>query len=223
MLKKAELSHISRLNHIGRQLGVLSRLYTSYGALIDSVLEKQEASLASLKNSNIFDSNGVNSMMSSQIVHPTTVEMLGVSLSSASRVRFERLKHRINIYALSELQDCISQKDSLVMMNFNLIAIKESYSVERLTRVTLLLAKVTMLFMPVSLMTAYFSCQLQDVDFTVRSYWTWFAVILSISVAGLVVFSAVSGTMEGSMNVGSWSRKIWIAIKGRDPAIEEQE
>jgi hypothetical protein len=220
MLKKAELSHISRLNHIGRQLGVLSRIYTSYGALIDSVLEKQEASLASLKNSYLVDSPDVNSMMSSQMIHPTAVEMLGVSLSSASRVRFERLKHRIDIYALSELKECISQKDNLVMMNFNLIAIKESFSVERLTRITLLLAKVTMLFMPVSLMTAYFSCQLQDVEFTVKSYWTWFAVILSASIAGLVGFSAISGTMEGNMNYLPMSKKIWRAIKGTDSASE---
>jgi Mg2+ and Co2+ transporter CorA len=223
MLKKAELSHISRLNHIGRQLGVLSRLYTSYGALIDSVLEKQEASLASLKNSHILDSPGVGSMMSSQMIVPTAIEMLGVSLSSASRVRFERLKHRIDIYALSELKECISQKDSLVMMNFNLIAIKESYSVERLTRITLLLAKVTMLFMPVSLMTAYFSCQLQDVDFTVKSYWTWFSVVLSVTIAGLVGFSAISGTMEGKMYYVPWSKKFWRAIRGTDTVSERSK
>merc|ERR1711933_463585 len=42
-------------------------------------------------------------------------------------------------------------------MNFNLIAMKESVDMERLTRVTLLLTKATILFLPVSLMSAYFS------------------------------------------------------------------
>jgi hypothetical protein len=198
MLQKAELSHINRLNHVGRQLAVLSRLFTAYESLVDSVLEKQEASQASLNNSHALDSPGFNSMMSSHM-QPSPEELLGVGLSSASRVRFERLKQRIRMFAISEVNECLSQKESLVMMNFNLIAIKESYSVERLTRITLLLAKVTMLFMPVSLMTAYFSCQLADVEFTVKNYWSWFAGILTASIAGLVGFSFVSGTMEGKI------------------------
>ena len=93
--------------------------------------------------------------------------MLGVSLSSAARVRFERLKHRIRLYALSEIDECLKLRDDLVMMvcalassytlsvhqseanrcaqsqNFNLIATKQSVSVERLTRVTLLYVRVS--------------------------------------------------------------------------------
>ncbi|KAK1915647.1 hypothetical protein P3342_003457 [Pyrenophora teres f. teres] len=51
------------------------------------------------------------------------------------------------------------------MMNFNLIAIKESNSVERLTWVTLLLAKITILFTPVTLLTGYFSIQFKNTEF----------------------------------------------------------
>jgi hypothetical protein len=54
-------------------------------------------------------------------------------------------------------------------MNFNLIVINKSYYVERLTRIILLLSKVAMLFMPVSLLAAYTSCQFRDATFTVRS------------------------------------------------------
>jgi hypothetical protein len=60
MLTKAELGHVDRLHHIGRQHGVLKRLYQGYEMIIDRVLEKQEASLASLKNSHAFNS-GVQS------------------------------------------------------------------------------------------------------------------------------------------------------------------
>lgn len=198
MLQKAELAHVDRLHHVGRQLGVLKRIYQSYEMIIDRVLEKQEPTLASLKNSRVMD--GIHSMEGSiSAITPGQIsenQILGVSISSAARARFERLQHRIRLYALNEVIECLDQKDSLVMMNFNLIAIKESYSVERLTRITLLLAKVTMLFMPVSLMSAYFGCQFTDAAFTVQSYWIWFGGIMAASVILLLGFSLASGTME---------------------------
>jgi heme/copper-type cytochrome/quinol oxidase subunit 2 len=48
--------------------------------------------------------------------------------------------------------------------NLNLVALKESQAVEKLTRTTILLAKVTILFLPVSLMTGYFSMQLTEIE-----------------------------------------------------------
>lgn len=120
MLVKAELSHVDRLHHIGRQLAVLKRVYRSYELIIDRVLKKQEATLASLKNSHVV--SGVDSLASSvpqvgSSPHvPEAESLLGVSLSSAARARFERLKDRIMLYALSEIQECLDQKDSLVMM-----------------------------------------------------------------------------------------------------------
>jgi Mg2+ and Co2+ transporter CorA len=228
MLTKAELEHVDRLHHIGRKLGVLKRLYQSYDSLIDQVLKKQEATLASLKNSHAFPS-GMQSMEQSvgQLADPN---LMGVPLSSASRMRFETLKRRIRLYALNEVEECLLQKESLTMVNFNLIAIKESYSVERLTRITLLLAKVTMLFMPVSLMTGYFSSQLTDARFTVKSYWTWFAVVLSASILGLCIFDILSGSNEGKMDLRSYGTKIkellvrlWAGRRRKDRALNFAE
>ncbi|KAF2019019.1 hypothetical protein BU24DRAFT_385819 [Aaosphaeria arxii CBS 175.79] len=217
MLVKANLTHVDQLHHIGCQLAVLKRVYQSYELIIERVLKKQEATLASLKNSHIV--SGLDSLSSSlPIVHgspqiPEADSLLGVSLSSAARVRFERLKDRIKLYALSEIQECIDQKDSLVFMNFNLIAIKESFSVERLTRITLLLAKITILFMPVTLMTGYFSIQFRGLEFEVKSYWWAFGAIFGISMLLVFLFSAISGTIEGkgvSRIVNrSWSRVVW--------------
>ena len=64
--------------------------------------------------------------------------------------------------------------------NFNLIALKDSKAVEKLTRITILLAKVTILFLPVSLMTGYFSTELAQVKgvYTVNEYWVSFGVIM---------------------------------------------
>ena len=114
MLVKAELLHIDRLHHIGRQLAVLKRLYQSYELLIERVLEKQEATLASLKNSHI--ASGPDSLQSSRHQIMEAESLLGVSLSSAAKVRFARLRTAIRLYALSEIQECIDQKESLVMM-----------------------------------------------------------------------------------------------------------
>ncbi|KAF2182213.1 hypothetical protein K469DRAFT_728985 [Zopfia rhizophila CBS 207.26] len=217
MLVKANLHHVDQLHHIGCQLAVLKRVYQSYEIIIERVLKKQEATLASLKNSHIV--SGVDSLASSmprvssmpQI--PEADSLLGVSLSSAARVRFERLKDRIILYALSEIQECIDQKESLVMMNFNLIAIKESFAVERLTKVTLLLAKVTIVFMPVTLMTGYYSVQFIGVEFTVKSYWVAFAIILAVSLVALFAFSFFSGTMEGKMMYRPLSRIMYDISK----------
>lgn len=145
---------------------------------------------------------------------PEFTSSLGVSLSSAARVRFERLKDRIILYALSEIQECIDQKDSLVMMNFNLIAIKESFSVERLTWVTLVLAQITILFTPVTLMTGYFSIQFKDTEFEVKSYWWAFAIVLGLSLLMLFLFSFFSGTLNAHIVSRSWSR-IMVDISKR--------
>jgi hypothetical protein len=115
MLSKAELGHVDRLHHIGRQLAVLKRLYQGYDLLIDRLLEKREVTLASLKNSNVLQS-GIGSMTSSHVHVAESQSSLGVSLSSAARVRFESMKHRIQLYALSEVEECLNQKESLVMM-----------------------------------------------------------------------------------------------------------
>ncbi|KAF2401545.1 hypothetical protein EJ06DRAFT_492863 [Trichodelitschia bisporula] len=211
MLTRADLGHVDRLHHIGRQLGVLKRLYEGYNLLIEQVLEKQEQSLASLKNSHLLAAgSGVASMSSS---HPGLVDagrdLLGVALSSAARMRFERLKHRIKLYAVAEIEECLEQKDSMVMMNFNLIAIKESYSVERLSRITILLAKVTILFMPISVVCAYFSCQFTDQSFQVKAFWEWFAGVFAASIVALSIFSMTTGTNESSLLYKPLSRKAW--------------
>ena len=71
---------------------------------------------------------------------------------------------------------------------------------EKLTRITILLAKVTILFMPVSLMTAYFSVQIDDLQgvYTSKTYWICFAVIMTLSLIFLVIFGMLSDTLEGT-------------------------
>ena len=93
---------------------------------------------------------------------------------------------------------------------------------ERLTRVTLLLAKVTILFMPVSLMTGYFSTQLENVTFTLPAYWIAFAVLFGVSVLALVLFGFYTGTMEGKMLHRPLSKRVVDSWEGRRKAKKEK-
>lgn len=100
-----------------------------------------------------------------------------------------------------------------LLQNFNLIAMKESQAVEHLTRITILLAKLTIIFLPVSLMTAYFSTQIEELHFTKRAYWTSFGVIMGLSLFFIIVFGIISGTMESKIIYEPLSRRFVNASK----------
>ena len=95
---------------------------------------------------------------------------------------------------------------------------------ERLTRITILLAKVTILFMPVSLMTAYFSTQLSDLAnlYTIKTYWICFGVIMSLSLVGLTMFGVASGTLEGKPIYRSLTQTMVDAGRGKWKARREK-
>ncbi len=130
MLEKADLTIVDRLHQIGCQLAVLRRVYQGYDLLIDRLLGKREVSQASLQNSYQDPGPGLDglsaSMSSSQpgmMAHHHgglggggESRVYGVFFSSASKVRFERLQHRIQLYAMNEVNECLNQKESLVFM-----------------------------------------------------------------------------------------------------------
>ena len=187
MFEKPSVELVKDLHKVGQQLAVLKRIYEAYAVIIDRLLEKQ--ALSGTENY-IRDSK------------------LGVRLHPAAAVRFERLRDRIRLLAISEIQSCLDEKDSLVFFNFNLITLKESAAVERLTRITILLAKVTILFLPVSLMTAYFSTQIKSLEatLTVKHYWIAFGVIFAASLVFLLVFGRISDTVEGKLIFTSFTK-----------------
>ena len=124
MFEKAELNHIERLHGIGRQLAVLNRIYQSYDRIISRILERQnpirhpssdrgEAIPANPKSN---DANISLAVMEASTDDIHGHSHLGVALSAAAIVRFERLKDSINLYALSEIQACLDEKESLVFL-----------------------------------------------------------------------------------------------------------
>ena len=121
MFERPEVDHIDKLHHFGRQLAVLKRIYQSYALIIERILDRQRLPDTSAKSThNHFASHraleheGHQPLPNGEVaVENLTFE---VPLASAATVRFERLKDRINLYALSEIQDCLDEKESLVFM-----------------------------------------------------------------------------------------------------------
>lgn len=223
MLQQPKVNIVDELHWLGRRLAVLKRLYESYQLVMARVLERQRllrddarARRDKMRSLNVFSESDHPDDIPWMGVNEKYDNIAGVRLSSAAVGRFERLADRIQLYCLSEIDTCLTEKESLTFMvgtisrmqrrcanrvrqNFNLIALKDSQAVEKLTRITILLAKATLVFLPVSLLTAYFSTQIQDLQptFTARAYWISFAVLSSISVCLLALFGYASDTVEG--------------------------
>lgn len=114
MFSAPKLHHIDLLHGIGNELGALKRHYKSYIRLVDRVTEPQSSTLASRTGSRVpskasqetFDKLAVQGAQS----------LMGVGLTSAAIVRFERLRDMISLYALAECKDYLHQKDGLVQM-----------------------------------------------------------------------------------------------------------
>ncbi|CAL5871156.1 uncharacterized protein PFLUO_LOCUS5402 [Penicillium psychrofluorescens] len=210
MLNQPEVNLVNELHWLGRRLAVLKRLYQSYELIMRRLLQRQrmfrdelrQAPPPPLSYGTTFGDIEFSDLRQSSLVsNPSqpgiTDKPVGVHLSSAAVARFERLADRINLYCLSEIDSCLTEKESLTFLNFNLIALKDSQAVEKLTRITILLAKATILFLPVSLMTAYFSTDLVKGNYSVTQYWVAFAVILVVSILMLMIFGMASDTVEG--------------------------
>ena len=230
MFDCAELKHVHQLHHFGRQLAILKRIYESYNLIIRRITNGPQQTMngpqptpntqpisrtISCKDSMYDTTRDAGNMEEATFAYQSgaTAIAYGVPITPAAAVRFERLKDRISLYALSEIQSCLAEKDSLMTLvrmplhpypqalltrrqNFNLITIKESSYIERLTRITILLAKVTILFLPVSLMSAYFAVPLSDVDYTASTYWVTFVIVFILSFFILVIFGQLSGTQD---------------------------
>ncbi len=99
-------------------------MYQSYALIIERVLSRQKpVNVATARQPDeesrahtrrLSHGSNAGSLLNTDV--STEVETLGVPLSSVAIVRFERLLDRINLYALSEIQECLDEKESLVFL-----------------------------------------------------------------------------------------------------------
>lgn len=137
MLIRAELDYIDRLHHVGRELAVLKRMYQSYLQMIAHVVEVQKSHRWTIGgaahqvavNGGMMEMSGLESLnrsssMGNSAVLPQVASVweggakpgYGPVLTRQALTRFERLRDQIQIYALSEIQDCLDEKESLAFM-----------------------------------------------------------------------------------------------------------
>ena len=113
MFQSARIDHVHRLHHFGFQLSVLRRLYNSYNLIIERLTTGPQTSTLKPNGDapmhfHTGDSNRSNTGLEEK--------PYGVPISTAAAVRFERLKDRISLYALSEIRACLEEKDALMTL-----------------------------------------------------------------------------------------------------------
>lgn len=121
MLQKAQLELIDELHQLGRQLGVLKRIYKTYELTVNRLLLRQQRMLRDAARSNgsstelqLFADETDPEMMPLMGTPGTATD--GVRLSPFAVDRFERLADRIRLYALGEIEDCLTEKESLTFL-----------------------------------------------------------------------------------------------------------
>lgn len=179
---------IKELYVIGRELRTNQHMHEGYSSIIKRILEyKQVSSPSATFASHPTTPNASFHFQPAQFL-PSPPRRITLALSASER--FERLGDRIHLLVLSSLNEALSEKDALLSTYFNITAQLDSISTTKLTKNAAILSKLGVLFLPVSLMTAYFSVQIDDLQgvYTARTYWVAFAVIMSVSVACLFFF-----------------------------------
>jgi hypothetical protein len=123
MFEPAEVNLIRSLHRVGRRLTILKLMYQSYDLIVSRILQRQRfvknttAPLVSQLPFAIDDGNYFNiSRGTEDSIPPCEDKVTNVCLTSSAVFRFERLLDRIRLYALNEIQECLPEKESLVLM-----------------------------------------------------------------------------------------------------------
>jgi hypothetical protein len=132
MLERPQVNLVDDLHWLGKRLAVLKRLYKSYELILTRILGRQRVLRDELRSHrdnpsfvnvlNELDFRETMYSMSRSVTVPAEHRYdmpAGVRLSSAAVGRFERLADRIQLYCLSEIETCLTEKDSLTFMVTN--------------------------------------------------------------------------------------------------------
>lgn len=199
---------IPRLHVLGGQIRQSQHLYEGYKNLIDRALRALEPK-----------STGAVGFGTPRTLSNLGQTHRGVIMAKSASQRFERLGDRLELLILSKTKEFLDEKDALISTYFNINAQKDSEATARLTRSATLLAKLSVLFLPVSLMTSYFSVQISDLTgvYTSKDYWSAFAVLMSISFLFVFFFGRllmwVTETLDANVKSASKACSKYFAKK----------
>lgn len=194
------LTHLARLNHLTRQLAILRRMYETRKIILENILYRHENVSRASRNAHTM--HGTRSPSPDDFQHQLAMgnpHVLGVKLHDLAITKFERLRDRIRLYVLGELDSLLVEKDELENLTFNLISLKQAGTVELLTRVTIWLTLFTFLCLPLTLVTGYFSMQLKDVEgvYDLKAFWGSAGVSVAVTIVVLWTVARVGGAEAG--------------------------
>ncbi|KAH6678354.1 hypothetical protein B0J14DRAFT_582510 [Halenospora varia] len=205
---------IPSLHVLGADIRRMHHVYEGYKNLIQRILEPQKHSHATA--------------LPGESPKSTASSAQSPPLAQSAISRFQRLGDRLQLLILNETKEFVVEKDALINTYFNINAQKDSEATARLTRAATLLAKLSVLFLPVSLMTAYFSIQIQEIQnlYTLKDYWYSFAVIICISFLFLFFFGKllmlITETLDDSVKkTGKYFRNLLLKKKAKE--IEKEK
>ncbi|ETS87535.1 hypothetical protein PFICI_01363 [Pestalotiopsis fici W106-1] len=113
-----------------------------------------------------------------------------VFLTASALQRFDRLRDRLKGVMLNTIEGHFEEINALQGTYFNLTQQKDSTATARLTRSATLLAKLSVFFLPVGFITAFFSIQIEDmyIQWTASTYWITFGITIGVSFLSLTFF-----------------------------------
>ncbi|TGJ72005.1 hypothetical protein EYR41_003923 [Orbilia oligospora] len=166
-----QLEHIDNLHDIVRRLASLKRIYQSYELVLERLLQEGKV---------FFDENS-----------PLAFRPAAVS-------RIARLKYRIRYLAITEIEDCELETQGLISLTYNRLNFRETQAVEKLTLLSVTLAKVTIIFLPLSLIMAYFSMDVEGITgrSTKKDFWITASVALFLTLCFLLLTNRLSKALE---------------------------
>ncbi|WEW55785.1 hypothetical protein PRK78_001218 [Emydomyces testavorans] len=137
MLEKPQVNLVTDLHRVGRELAVLKRLYQSYELIATRILNRQWQMTEQLRNGSQRTASqirGLNKYTCEALRQDTwrsipdergldesaddfgPQHIGGVQLKPAALNRIERLADRIRLYALSEIEECLNEKETLTFL-----------------------------------------------------------------------------------------------------------
>ncbi|RYP59990.1 hypothetical protein DL770_010097 [Monosporascus sp. CRB-9-2] len=180
---------IPRLHDLSKELRELRHLFENYKNLIQKIMvtTKPEGGTGEYAW-NL--ARSLSNLSNPTAAMDTPVEEPRVKLTKSAMGRFDRLADRLQWLMLNTIQGHLEEITALSDTYFNLTQQKDSHATAKLNRSATLLAKLSVMFLPISFMTSYFGVEISDLNnyWTADTYWYSFAWIASLSFLCLFFF-----------------------------------
>jgi hypothetical protein len=120
MTRSAKVDLVSQIHNVGRQLTVLKLMYQSYELIVWRLLHRQRLNKNAMGRVQLEhhsrSDDGAELFVQREHVSVEGGSGATVVLSLSAETRFERLLDRIRLYALTEIEECLKEKESMTFM-----------------------------------------------------------------------------------------------------------